>query len=223
MKEKKIKKSEQTRNHIYEGAIRIFSENGFEKTTIRALAKELNISLGNLYYHFKSKDDILIHYFKILQQETSSAVSETLKSNKSMKVKVQAVIDENLKLLKKNKSITRDLINSTSNLSHPLSPFGLELQACQKEAIELFKQALTDHSKPGEYLDSIAFLYWFYYLGICLCWANDSSAGAKNTQKLFDVTFPLTLKLISVTKLGVGKKLIINVSVLLKKILIKWD
>ncbi len=223
MKEKKLKKSEVTKSYIYDGAIALFAKNGYEKTTIRGLAKELNLSLGNLYYYFKSKDDILIHYFKTLHDETTLAVAEILSSNESFKVKVRAVIEENLNLLKKSEGITKDLINTTSNLSHPLSPFGKELQNCQEGAIAMFKTALKEHSKSDDYLNAVAFMYWFYYLGVCLCWANDSSPNSKNTKKLIDLTYPLTLKLISITKLGVGKKLIINISNLLKSILLKWS
>ncbi|HHI87910.1 MAG TPA: TetR/AcrR family transcriptional regulator [Candidatus Cloacimonetes bacterium] len=35
-----------------------FLEKGINKTTLRAVAKELGIAVGNIYYYFKSKDDI---------------------------------------------------------------------------------------------------------------------------------------------------------------------
>ena len=221
--EKKKKKSEITRSYIYEGSLKLFSSKGFNNTTIRDLTSELGISLGILYYHFKSKEDILIHYFRSLQERTNEGTSEILASNKAVSTKILHIIEVNMSLLKEDEGITKDLINSTSNLSHPLSPFGSELKDCQQGAIELFKQALSAEHKPGEYLDSIAFLYWFYYLGICLCWANDNSENNQNTEKLLKITFPLTRKMVTLTRIGVGKSLLIKISNLLKSILIKWD
>lgn len=221
--EKKKKKSEVTKGYIYDGALRLFSSRGFSNTTIRDLTSELGISLGILYYHFKSKEDILIHYFRSLQDRTNSGTEEVLSSNQTVSNKLLHIIEVNMSLLKEDEGITKDLINSTSNLSHPLSPFGNELKDCQKGAIGLFKRALEAEHKPGEYLDSIAFLYWFYYLGICLCWANDTSENYQSTDKLIKITFPLTRKMVTLTRIGVGRSLLIKISNLLKSILIKWE
>ncbi len=223
MKQEKKKKSEITKSYIYEGAIELFSRKGFEKTTIRDLARELNISLGIVYYHFKSKDDILIHYFRVLHEKTVERVTEVLRSDASSAVKLKAVIEVNLGLLQENETITRDLINTISNISHPLSPFGSELQSYQIGAVELFRQALAKDHKPGDYLDHVAFLYWFYHLGLCLCWANDKSENNRNTMRLFELTFPLTRRLVTITKIGMGRKLAMNIAELLKSILLRWE
>lgn len=223
MNSNKVKKSEETKNYIYKGAIDLFERKGFEQTTIKDLTRELGISQGILYYHFKSKDDVLIHYFRQLHVETSKRVEGVLASNKSSGVKVLSVIEVNMGLLKEHQNITRDLINTTSNLSHPLSPFGPDLGACQQNAIQMFRHALLQEHKPGEYLDSIAFLYWLYHLALCLCWANDKSKNADNTEKLLRTTFPLTRKLIALTKIKIGQKMLIKIAHLLRSILVNWD
>jgi AcrR family transcriptional regulator len=222
MAKKSSQKSELTKKLIYGGALELFAKKGFEKATIRELASELGISLGNLYYHFKSKDDILLHYFRELQRQTVLGVEAALSPKQSVSEKLKVVMMVNWELLKENEAITRGLINATSNLSHPLSPFGKELAECQISALELFKEALKAEHKEGEYLDALAFLYWFYYLGICLCWANDPSKNQAKTQKLFDLSFPLTRKLTALTRIGVGRKLLIQVADLLRAILIRW-
>jgi len=40
-------------------ADRLFYEQGFEHTSFANIADAVNISHGNVYHHFKSKDDIL--------------------------------------------------------------------------------------------------------------------------------------------------------------------
>ncbi|WDE03221.1 TetR/AcrR family transcriptional regulator [Thalassomonas viridans] len=48
-----------TREHIVEAADNLFYQQGFEHTSFAHIAKAVNISRGNFYYHFKSKDEIL--------------------------------------------------------------------------------------------------------------------------------------------------------------------
>ena len=44
---------------ILSGAAQAFSANGFAATSMREIAQRSNASLGTIYYHFESKDEIL--------------------------------------------------------------------------------------------------------------------------------------------------------------------
>jgi TetR/AcrR family transcriptional repressor of nem operon len=48
-----------TRDHIIEAADRLFYQRGFEHTSFADIAAAMEISRGNFYYHFKTKDEIL--------------------------------------------------------------------------------------------------------------------------------------------------------------------
>ncbi|MCW8126948.1 TetR/AcrR family transcriptional regulator [Microbulbifer halophilus] len=48
-----------TREQIVEAADRLFYRQGFEHTSFAHIADAVQISRGNFYYHFKSKDEIL--------------------------------------------------------------------------------------------------------------------------------------------------------------------
>ena len=48
-----------TRDHIVEAADRLFYRQGYEHTSFSDIAEVVQISRGNFYYHFKSKDEIL--------------------------------------------------------------------------------------------------------------------------------------------------------------------
>jgi TetR/AcrR family transcriptional regulator, transcriptional repressor for nem operon len=48
-----------TREHIVEAADRLFYQRGFAHTSFADIADAVQISRGNFYYHFKSKDEIL--------------------------------------------------------------------------------------------------------------------------------------------------------------------
>jgi TetR/AcrR family transcriptional repressor of nem operon len=48
-----------TRDHIVEAADELFYRQGYEHTSFADIADTVQISRGNFYYHFKSKDEIL--------------------------------------------------------------------------------------------------------------------------------------------------------------------
>jgi AcrR family transcriptional regulator len=49
-----------TRDRILDIALDLFIENGFDKTSLREIAEQLGFSKAAIYYHFASKDDILM-------------------------------------------------------------------------------------------------------------------------------------------------------------------
>ncbi|WP_121626404.1 TetR/AcrR family transcriptional regulator [Poseidonibacter antarcticus] len=51
------------KNNIIETSISLFNKKGYMNTSTRHIAQSMNISVGNLYYYFKNKEDILIEIF----------------------------------------------------------------------------------------------------------------------------------------------------------------
>ncbi|AEM77592.1 TetR/AcrR family transcriptional regulator [Thermoanaerobacter wiegelii] len=74
-----------TKEKIFKAAIKTFSKSGFYKTTMEEIAENAGVAKGTLYYHFKSKDDILDFLIdegiKILKQE---AIEEIGKLNNAV-------------------------------------------------------------------------------------------------------------------------------------------
>jgi AcrR family transcriptional regulator len=48
-----------TRSRIQAVAVELFSEQGYDKTSLREIAERLGVTKAALYYHFKSKEDIV--------------------------------------------------------------------------------------------------------------------------------------------------------------------
>jgi AcrR family transcriptional regulator len=52
-----------TRQRIQDVALDLFAEQGYEKTSLREIAEHLDVTKAALYYHFKTKEEILVSVF----------------------------------------------------------------------------------------------------------------------------------------------------------------
>jgi AcrR family transcriptional regulator len=60
MRQIKQERAARTRAEIIEKAVRLFSQQGYQATTMVDLAKAIKMSPGALYWHFPTKEDILL-------------------------------------------------------------------------------------------------------------------------------------------------------------------
>jgi AcrR family transcriptional regulator len=66
-----------TKDRILFKSLELFNELGEPNVTTLLISDELDISPGNLYYHFKSKSDILTNLFNWYEQEINSLLDVT--------------------------------------------------------------------------------------------------------------------------------------------------
>lgn len=67
--------SGKTRQRILDVALRLFNEQGESTVSTNHIADELEISPGNLYYHYRNKDDIIEQLFLSFEAGMDKALS----------------------------------------------------------------------------------------------------------------------------------------------------
>ncbi len=71
MKDYKIKEKERRKNRVYEVATITLWQKGYDKTSIRDIAKATDMTTAGLYYYFKSKEELL---FQILKEHMDDMI-----------------------------------------------------------------------------------------------------------------------------------------------------
>jgi len=64
------------RERLIDAAIQLFYQQGFHQTTIADIAKLSDVPLGNVYYYFKTKDEICSAVIKARHTEVKELISE---------------------------------------------------------------------------------------------------------------------------------------------------
>ncbi len=82
------KNADERRTEILDSATKLFSEKGYDSTSVTDIMNEVGIAKGTLYYHFKSKEEILDGIIE--------RIKETLISNAKLVLE-----DESLNLYQK--------------------------------------------------------------------------------------------------------------------------
>lgn len=65
---------EETRQRIFEAALDVFRRDGFETTRIEDIADMADVSRGAFYFHFPSKDDVLVELLRLKQLDLVAAL-----------------------------------------------------------------------------------------------------------------------------------------------------
>jgi len=83
---------QKTKLKIVETTIRLFNKQGFANVSLPQIAKELNISLGNLTYHYPKKDQLIMSIYEVFLEDLKSItkVIQNFENLKEMDLQLRA-------------------------------------------------------------------------------------------------------------------------------------
>jgi len=209
LKNRTTARAEDTRRKIYEAAMEMFREKGFEETTMRDIAAKAGVALGGAYYYFSSKDAIVLEFYRLMQESSNSLVLETLAGKKKLKDRIHGVLDKRLELLAPNRKFCAALFRHAPDRNDPLSPFSDESRAIREGAVEHMRLAIegSDAKVPADLKPRLPYLLWLYQMALIMFWLYDHSANQERTSKLMDKSLGLLVNLLRVSALPLMKPL----------------
>ena len=96
-----------TEERIVRTAERLFAQRGFASTGMRAIAKAAQVSIGAIYHHFKSKEDILERIIHDELDRRRQALAELKAAGLPLKDQIQKIVEMHFALLKDKRNSAR--------------------------------------------------------------------------------------------------------------------
>jgi AcrR family transcriptional regulator len=209
LKSKGTARAEDTRRKIYEAAMELFREKGFEQTTMRDIAAQAGVALGGAYYYFSSKDAIVLAFYAEMQQAINQPVLEALAGRKKLGERIRSVLDKRLELLEPNRKFCAALFRHAPDSADPLSPFSDESRLIRDGAIEHMRIAAegSDAKIPSDLKPRLPYLLWLYQMALIMFWLYDRSPHQQSTRKLLEKSLSLLVNLLRISSLPLMKPL----------------
>ncbi len=118
-------KGEQTRRHIFECALELFREKGFDSTTIQEISNRAEVVKSAAYYYFPSKEAIIQAYYETVQAEQERLCGNEFAKNKSLKTRLKLAMHSKFDLTKDDRKLLGVVFRYTGEPEHPLSCLGV--------------------------------------------------------------------------------------------------
>ena len=213
-------KSEQTRQKLADTALQMFREIGFEKTTMRAIAAEAGVSVGNAYYYFASKDDLVHELYVQVQEEHAATAARALEGSGSLTSRLGAVLHAGLDVMAPYHAFGADFVATAIRPTSPVNPFSEASTPAREASLAIFRQAV-DGARPAvprKLRADLPELLWLGYMGITLFWVYDTSPGQQRTRRLVDGAAPLMARGLALARLPGAAKVLDDILSLCRSI-----
>lgn len=177
-------KGEDTRDRIYNVALALFRERGFDATTMRDVAAAAGMSLGAAYHYFPSKDAIVLAYYDHVSKEHTRRVIAEAAPQQSLGARLGVAFRTKLEILRNDRPLMGALLRFAGDPKHPLSFFGQATRQHRLESMAAFSTAIGDERLPEDLARLAPVALWALHMGLLLFFLHDTSVGARRTAAL---------------------------------------
>jgi AcrR family transcriptional regulator len=198
-------RGEQTRQLILETALRLFRERGYAETTMRAIATEAGVAVGNAYYYFDSKEHLIQGFYDRNQAAHRIAAEPVLAREREFAARLRGVLHAGIDVNAPYHSFAATFFKTAAEPSSPLSPFSSESSPARDAAIAIFREVVDGSSAKldAELRKELPELLWLGWMGVVLFWVYDKSPDQRRTRRLIDGAVPLMDRLVALSRLRV--------------------
>jgi AcrR family transcriptional regulator len=203
-------KSEQTKALIVETALRLFKERGYDRTTMRAIATDAGVSVGNAYYYFDSKEHLIQGFYDLVESLHAEAVAAIPAERRDFESRLRETMHAWLDVAAPYHEFAAQFFKNAADPASPLSPFSAESAPAREASIEIYRRVLGGSSAtvPPNLAAELPRLLWLYQMGIVLFWVHDRSAGTARSRDLVDRTAPLVARLVAISRYRILRSIV---------------
>jgi len=197
MKSKQAERSEETKKQIIASAGKLFSEQGYDSVTIRAIAKDAGCSHTTIYLYFKDKETLL-HQLSMppLQELHQQFLYLSRLSTLSSEDKLKQISLQYIHFCLKNRNLYDIFFNTKSTRVDEEDP-KLEINRLRIELFEIMKETIREclSIANGEQLLAFARIYYYNLNGILSTYSYQHEPLAVLMERLTP-TFELAIEIL---------------------------
>ncbi|MGH3377486.1 MAG: TetR/AcrR family transcriptional regulator [Actinoallomurus sp.] len=105
-----------TREKIQAVAVELFAEHGYEKTSLREIAERLEVTKAALYYHFNTKEDIVVSLFDDLIAKLDEIIAWAMDQPRTLETRQEVIRRYGVVARNRPKSMMRFVQESKATL-----------------------------------------------------------------------------------------------------------
>ncbi|MFI9310832.1 TetR/AcrR family transcriptional regulator [Streptomyces triculaminicus] len=190
--------------------MRLFQERGYDKTTMRAIAKEAGVSVGNAYYYFAGKEHLIQGFYDRIAAEHQAAVREVLDRETDLEARLAGVLRAWLDIAAPYHEFAAQFFKNAADPESPLSPFSPESEHAREAAIAVHREVLAGSKAKvsSELADILPELMWLSQMGLVLYWVFDRSPGLERSRRLAERGARLTTRGVALARFRVLRPLV---------------
>lgn len=210
---------------ILDTALRLFERDGYEKTTMRAIAKEAGVSVGNAYYYFASKDHLIQAFYDEVSDRHVEQALAAMRPHRDLASRLAADLHTWIDVAEPYREFATQFVKNAVDPNSPLSPFSPESKPTRDKVLEVHRRAVTGSTAKvdREIAENLPDLLWMHHMGIVLFWVYDRSPGARRTRELVDRTAPMVARVIGLSRFKVVRPLFREADKLIRDFLLDRD
>ena len=213
-------RAEQTRAAITEAALALFRERGYEAATMRAIAERADVSTGNAYYYFGSKEELIQEFYARNHAEHLAASRDVLAAQTDLAARLSGTVRALVDVLAPYHSFAATFYKHAAEPASPLSPFSPQSSPARRASIDLYREVVEGSAaRMGAGVrERLPELLWLYSLGITLYWVHDTSQGCNQTHQLIDATVPVIAQLVALSRLPAMRRTLADLIAIIDKL-----
>lgn len=192
-------KSARTRARILGAALALFRERGFDRTTMRAIAARADMSLGAAYYHFTSKEALVLAYYRQLHDDRKAHAAQLFARTDDLRERVLGLYRHHLAAFEGDHRLLSALVRIVADPESEASIFASGTRDIREADIALFRRAVAGArgvATTGEQLELAALSLWTFQLGLLLYFVWDESEQVARTLQLAEQAIDLAMPLL---------------------------
>ena len=137
----------QRKEEVLAVAERLFSDRGYEATSVRDIAEGLNIKAGSLYAHIQTKEDLLWEILSGAADRFFEAVTPIVSSDLVTVEKLRRVIGAHVRVITDSAASAQIFLNEWRHLSEPRrSQFAARRDAYEQTLRKLVSEGIREGS-----------------------------------------------------------------------------